>query len=129
MKIGLLMHQAPPSFGRNPIVAPESLASFWSVFKVSTKKQQFIEKLNEKLAELDESVTVVEDSTEANLEEIAKQDYDFIICTPGLEKRVVPSQELPSIFYIDSLDYQETTVEPVIQKIKKEGLGTYKTNH
>lgn len=123
MKTGIFIYQAPPIFGRNTIVEPEVLTSFWSVFSKPTKSTKFLDKLNEKLESSGYPVTVVKDKTEANLEEIAAQNYDFIICTPGLQKRVVASDELPAIIYLESLEYHNTSVDPTIDKIKEEILN------
>lgn len=118
MKNGIFIYQAPPGLGRNIITSAGSLGSVWFGTKGS-KREMFIDKLNKKLAKLGYPVNITEDKTEANLEEIASRNYDFIICTPDLRKKVVPSDELQPIIYLESLEFHNTIVEPVINKIQK----------
>lgn len=116
MKSGILIYQQPSGLGRNIGVAPMSL-SVWPFGLGKNKK--YLEKLNKELEKLEDSITVMEDDTEANLEKIASRNYDFIICTPGLQKRVLPSKELPPIIYMESIEFHNTIVNPTINKIKK----------
>lgn len=116
MKSGILIYQQPSGLGQNIRVSLMS-RSVWPFGLGKNKK--YLDKLNKKLEKLEGSITVMEDDTEANLEEIASRNYDFIICTPGLQKRVLPSKELPPIIYLESLEFHNTNVEPAINKIQK----------
>ncbi len=117
MKYGVLIYQAPPMLGRGIKVGDGEFAGF--SFMGFKKGKKFLEKLQNELLELNYLVTVVKDDTEANLEEIASRRYDFIICTPGLQLKMFLKDELPQIFYLDSVEYYNTDVSKTITNIKK----------
>ena len=52
------------------------------------KGKRVLEKLQSKLKELGYPVLVEKDDTEGDMSEIASRNYDFIICIPGLQKKI-----------------------------------------
>lgn len=116
MKTGIFIYQDPVSFGQNPIVAPESLGA--SLFTGINKADKFIEELNKEFTKLNDTVTVVKDDTEANLEEIASRNYDFIICVPGLQNKMYSKDKLPPIFYLESLEYHNLLISKTFDNIQ-----------
>lgn len=110
---GVFIYQKPPSLFTGVAVGAGTHGVLGLKKGINLRKQ-FIEKLNTKLAGF---ITVTEDSTQANLEEIAAKNYDFIICSPGLQKIVTPSKELPPIIYTDSYEFHITEVDPTIDQI------------
>lgn len=116
MKKGVLIYRAPPSFGRDIIVGAVSLDT--TLFTEISKADKFIEKLNEELADSGSQILVEKDDTEADLEEIASRKYDFILCAPGLEEKVYAQDNLPPIYYMESLEYHNLLVSKTVQNIK-----------
>uniref|UniRef100_UPI0034509529 hypothetical protein n=1 Tax=Carnobacterium TaxID=2747 RepID=UPI0034509529 len=82
------------------------------------KGKKFLEKLQKELVTLDYPVTIVKDDTEANLEEIVARQYDFIICVPGLQNKLLSKDKLPQIFYIDSEYYCSSLTSKIMTNIK-----------
>lgn len=120
MKHGLFIYQAPPTLGRNVMV--DNYAFTDLSFMGIGKGKKFLEKLQAELVTLDYPVTVVKDDTEANLEEIFARQYDFIICVPGLQNKLLLKDELPQIFHIDSEDYYSSLISKIMTKIEKNVL-------
>lgn len=116
LKKGVLIYRAPPSFGRDIIVGAVSLDT--TLFTEISKADKFIEKLNEELADSGSQILVEKDDTEADLEEIASRKYDFILCAPGLEEKVYAQDNLPPIYYMESLEYHNLLVSKTVQNIK-----------
>lgn len=115
MKKGVFIYQKPASLFTG-VRTGVGTYGILGLKKGTNLRKQFVAELNNQLAGIAE---VVADSTEANLEAIAEQNLDFIICSPGLQKIVKPSKELPPIIYTDLVDFHQTTVGPTIQQIKK----------
>lgn len=116
MKYGIFIYQAPPMFGKNVMVDNYAFMNF--SFMGIGKGKKFLEKLQKELIKLDYPISVVKDDTEANLEEINARQYDFILCVPGLQKKIVLNNELPPIFYIGSEDYYSSLVSKIIAQIE-----------
>lgn len=114
MKNGVFIYQAPTSLGRNSKVGAMSLSGF--PFSLG-KRESFLKKLNRELEKIE--VHIVKDDSEANLEEIAKKNYDFILCTPDLQKRITSSKDLPQIFYLTSMEYHNQDVQSVVRRLQK----------
>ena len=113
MKEGVFIYQKPPSLFTGVVLGAGTYGVLGLKKGINLRKQ-FIEKINNKLTGF---ITVTEDSTGANLEEVAAGNYDFIICAPGLQKIVTASKELPPIIYTDSFDFHKTEVTPTINQI------------
>ena len=47
------------------------------------------------------------------------QNDDFIICRPGLQKRVTASTEPLPVIYLESLEYQKPSVDLIMSRIKE----------
>ncbi|WP_414839447.1 hypothetical protein [Carnobacterium sp. TMP28] len=120
MKQGILIYQAPPMLGRNVMVDNYAFMNF--SFMGIGKGKKFLEKLQMELVKLDYPVTVVKDDTEANLEDIIARQYDFIICVPGLQKKLLSKDKLPQVFHIDSQDYYSSSISKTITNIKNNVL-------
>lgn len=116
MKHGVFVYQVPPILGRNVMV--DNYAFMNISFMGIGKGKKFLEKLQKELVKLDYPVTVVKDDTEANLEEITARQYDFIICVPGLQNKLLSKDKLPKVFHIDSEDYYSSLISKTITNIK-----------
>ena len=114
MKKGVFIYQKPPSLFTGVVLGAGTYGVF-GLRKGIKLRKQFIEELNKKLIGF---AFVIEDSTGANLKEIAANHYDFIICAPGLQKIITASKELPPIIYTDSFNFHKTAVKPTINQIK-----------
>lgn len=112
MKHVIFIYQDPPSFGRRVIISA-------GMFTGISKTDKFIEKLNEKLSNLDKKIIVEKDDTEADLKEIASHNYDSVTGVPGLQKKIYAKDQLPPIFYLDLLDYHNLLVSKTIDEIKR----------
>ncbi|MCA9766977.1 MAG: hypothetical protein KC455_11240 [Carnobacterium sp.] len=120
MKYGIFIYQAPPMLGRNVMVDNYAFTDF--SFMGIGKGKKFLEKLQKELVQLDYPVSIVKDDTEANLEEIIARHYDFIICVPGLQNKLLSNDKLPQIFHIDSEDYYSSLISKTITNIKNNVL-------
>lgn len=116
MKHGLFIYQAQPMLGKNVMVDNFAFMNF--SFMGIGKGKKFLEKLQKELIKLDFPISVVKDDTEANLEEINAQKYDFILCVPGLQKKIASNYKFPPILHIDSEDYYSSVVSKIIAQIE-----------
>lgn len=117
MKRGIFVYQVPPMFGAGITGVNEAAFSKHTLMGFG-KSRRFLENLKKELDELGYPVIVERDDTEADFEKIAARNYDFIIAIPGLQHRIILKDELPEIFYIDSVDYHNSLVAKTIGKIK-----------
>lgn len=115
MKKGIFIYQRPPSLFSSVMVG-EGTHGVLGFKKGIKLREQFIEKTNDKLAGV---AVVTADSTGANMEEVAAQHADFLICAPGLQKIVTSSKDLPPIIYTDLADFHKTEVIPTINEIRR----------
>lgn len=120
MKRGIFIYQEPPMIGRNVIISDAAFTNF--SFMNFGKGKKFLDALQSKLEELEYPVTVAKDDTEANLDRIVLRNYDFVICAPGLQNKILLKEELPQIFYLTSSDYFNSLVSNTINMIKNNVL-------
>ncbi|MCA9766385.1 MAG: hypothetical protein KC455_08200 [Carnobacterium sp.] len=120
MKHGILIYQVPAMTDRTIFAEDYDFTDF--SFLGIGKGKRYLDTLKAELVKLDYPVSVVKDDTRADLEEIISRQYDFVICTPGLQKKIILKDKLPQIFFIDSLDYHNSLISKIISNIKNDVL-------